>query len=110
MGNDVRPDGEGGDGRRDWGSCFAWAAGTSVMVDDVGIANTLCWSPDRKLFYFANTLANLVSVYDITRRPATSLTDGHFFATSSAAFRTAPRWTPKAACGTHASAAAAWCA
>lgn len=30
----------------------------------VGISNTLAWSPDRKHFYFADTLANRVCVYD----------------------------------------------
>lgn len=30
----------------------------------IGIANTLCWSPDRSHFYFADTLANVVWVYD----------------------------------------------
>jgi sugar lactone lactonase YvrE len=31
---------------------------------DIGIANTLAWSPDRKHFYFADTLANKLNVYD----------------------------------------------
>ena len=31
---------------------------------DVGIANTLAWSPDRLTFYFADTLANVVWAYD----------------------------------------------
>jgi sugar lactone lactonase YvrE len=30
----------------------------------VGISNTLAWSPDRGYFYFADTLANRVCVYD----------------------------------------------
>jgi sugar lactone lactonase YvrE len=30
----------------------------------VGIANTLAWSPDRRRFYFGDTLANVVWVYD----------------------------------------------
>jgi len=30
----------------------------------VGIANTLAWSPDRRRFYFGDTLANMIWVYD----------------------------------------------
>ncbi|MGG5819939.1 SMP-30/gluconolactonase/LRE family protein [Falsiroseomonas sp. HW251] len=39
------------------GSCTRWAA-------DVGIANTLCWSPDGRLLYFADTLANRIDAFD----------------------------------------------
>jgi sugar lactone lactonase YvrE len=31
---------------------------------DIGIANTLAWSPDRHIFYFADTLQNIVWAYD----------------------------------------------
>jgi sugar lactone lactonase YvrE len=31
---------------------------------DIGIANTLAWSPDQRKFYFADTLANMLWVYD----------------------------------------------
>lgn len=30
----------------------------------VGISNTLAWSPDRRRFYFGDTLANVIWVYD----------------------------------------------
>ncbi len=64
MANNVRPDGEGGDVPPGLGKLFRVRGGDgAVMVEPVGIANTLCWSPDRKSFYFADTLANLVSVY-----------------------------------------------
>jgi sugar lactone lactonase YvrE len=32
--------------------------------DDIGISNTLAWSPDRRRFYFADTLQNIVWSYD----------------------------------------------
>jgi sugar lactone lactonase YvrE len=32
--------------------------------DNIGIANTLAWSPDRARFYFADTLQNIVWAYD----------------------------------------------
>jgi sugar lactone lactonase YvrE len=31
---------------------------------DIGISNTLAWSPDRRHFYFGDTLRNLIWVYD----------------------------------------------
>src|SRR5205823_12605473 len=31
---------------------------------DIGISNTLAWSPDQRRFYFGDTLANTVWVYD----------------------------------------------
>lgn len=39
------------------GTVTRWAA-------QVGIANTLCWSPDGKLLYFADTLANRIDEFD----------------------------------------------
>ncbi len=48
--------------------------GTLVRVDPdatvtswrtgIGISNTFAWSPDRRRFYFADTLANVIWVYD----------------------------------------------
>jgi sugar lactone lactonase YvrE len=31
---------------------------------NLGIANTLCWSPDHRTFYFADTLVNEIYAYD----------------------------------------------
>ena len=36
----------------------------TVELRDLGIANTLCWSPDRRHFYFADTMRNAVDVWD----------------------------------------------
>ncbi|KVS66252.1 SMP-30/gluconolactonase/LRE family protein [Burkholderia cepacia] len=36
----------------------------SSQIAGLGIANTLCWSPDRTAFYTADTLANVVWAYD----------------------------------------------
>jgi sugar lactone lactonase YvrE len=38
--------------------------GATVARRDIGISNTLCWSPDRTKFYFADTLANVIWVHD----------------------------------------------
>lgn len=32
--------------------------------ENIGVSNTLCWSPDRRHFYFAGSLRNLISVWD----------------------------------------------
>jgi sugar lactone lactonase YvrE len=37
---------------------------TSIERRGIGISNTLCWSPDRTKFYFADTLANVIWVHD----------------------------------------------
>ena len=31
---------------------------------DIGMPNTLCWSPDRRYFYFSDSLENRIQVYD----------------------------------------------
>ena len=36
----------------------------TIYRDRIGISNTLAWSPDRERFYFGDTLANVVWVYD----------------------------------------------
>ncbi len=36
----------------------------NVHKAGIGIANTFCWSPDATRFYFADTLANAIRVYD----------------------------------------------
>ena len=38
--------------------------GTTVHRDGIGVSNTLCWSPDRRTFYFADTLANVIWAHD----------------------------------------------
>ncbi len=36
----------------------------SVWREGIGIANTLAWSPDRRHFYFGDTIANVIWSYD----------------------------------------------
>jgi sugar lactone lactonase YvrE len=36
----------------------------TVFKREIGISNTLAWSPDRRRFYFGDTLANTIWVYD----------------------------------------------
>jgi sugar lactone lactonase YvrE len=66
MRNNVNADGSSGEaGGSDGalvrldpdGTVSSWRTG-------IGIANTLAWSPDRRHFYFADTIANVIWVYD----------------------------------------------
>lgn len=82
MRNNVEPDGAptacgGTDGvlfRLDPdGSVSQWKRG-------IGISNTLAWSPDRRLFYFADTLENTVYVYDYDESTGAIAGERPFFA------------------------------
>lgn len=64
--NNVGPDGE--DLELQWknGVLYRIDAGGEVSEwkHNVGIANTLAWSPDASTFYFADTPANVIYAYD----------------------------------------------
>jgi L-arabinonolactonase len=38
---------------------------------DIGICNSLCWSPDAKLMYFCDTMTGLISAYDFNDETGT---------------------------------------
>ncbi len=66
MGNNVGPNGEELEVQGGLGKLFRYRndAGLEVFESDIGISNTLCWSPDRSTFYFADSLKNEVRAYD----------------------------------------------
>jgi sugar lactone lactonase YvrE len=66
MRNNVNPDGsERQAGGRDGKLYRIDPNGTArIFREDIGIANTLAWSPDGRHFYFGDTLANVIWVYD----------------------------------------------
>lgn len=66
MRNNVKADGSGGDAGGQDGMLFRLDPGGDVTVwrKEIGIANTLAWSPDQRRFYFGDTVANIVRVYD----------------------------------------------
>ena len=66
MRNNVKADGSSGEAGGKDGALFRYLANAEVKIwrRDIGIANTLAWSPDQKLFYFADTLANTIWQYD----------------------------------------------
>jgi sugar lactone lactonase YvrE len=66
MRNNVNPDGSAGSaGGRD-GKLFRIDPDSAVSIwrQEIGIANTVAWSPDHRRFYFADTPANTIWVYD----------------------------------------------
>ena len=45
-------------------SAIAADGASQVEKTGIGITNTLCWSPDNKLFYCGDTLTNTIYVWD----------------------------------------------
>lgn len=52
---------------------------STIAVRDIGISNTLCWSPDDKVFYFADTLANTIYAFDYDKDTGTITNRRIFF-------------------------------
>jgi sugar lactone lactonase YvrE len=72
MGNNVGPNGEAGEVVGTPGRLFRVAPGGGAaepLLDAIGIANTVCWSPDTRTFYFGDTTRNVIWAFD--RDPAT---------------------------------------
>jgi sugar lactone lactonase YvrE len=65
MGNTVGPNGEGLPVEPGQGALHRCAPDGSraALVHGVGIANTVCWSPDGGTFYFADTMENRIRAY-----------------------------------------------
>jgi sugar lactone lactonase YvrE len=66
MKNNVLADGELGEAGKGEGVLFRVDPKGAVTEwrQGLGISNTLCWSPDARRFYFADTLENEIRVYD----------------------------------------------
>jgi sugar lactone lactonase YvrE len=66
MRNNVNPDGSGSEAGGQDGCLFRLDGDGKVSLwrKDIGIPNTLTWSPDQRRFYFGDTPANVVRVYD----------------------------------------------
>ncbi len=52
----------------------------SVEKTGIGISNTLCWSPDNTRFYFGDTLANTIFVWDYDLTTGAISNERPFFA------------------------------
>jgi sugar lactone lactonase YvrE len=66
MRNNVNADGSGGEGGGQDGVLFRLDPDGRVTIwrKEIGISNTLAWSPDQQRFYFGDTLANIIRMYD----------------------------------------------
>ena len=66
MRNNVNPDGSGGEAGGHDGVLFRLDPDGKVTAwrREIGISNTLAWSPDQRRFYFGDTPANIIRVYD----------------------------------------------
>lgn len=66
MRNNVNADGSSGEGGGQDGILYRIDpdGGTTIHRRNVGISNTLAWSPDRRRFYFGDSLANIIWSYD----------------------------------------------
>ena len=51
----------------------------SAQRHDIGISNTVCWSPAGDQFYFGDTLTNRIWAYDYDRTSATISNERDFF-------------------------------
>ena len=81
MRNNVNPDGSCGPaGGRD-GILFRLDPDAAVTMwrREIGISNTLAWSPDRRRFYFGDTLANIIWAYDYNPNTGTIANETPFF-------------------------------
>jgi sugar lactone lactonase YvrE len=52
----------------------------TVAKSGIGISNTLCWSPDGTRFYFGDTLANAIHVWDYDASTGAIANERPFFA------------------------------
>ena len=81
MKNNVLPDGELGEAGRGEGVLYRVdpAGAVTEWRRGMGISNTLCWSPDARHFYFADTLENEIRVYDYDKSTGAISNERVFF-------------------------------
>lgn len=82
MRNNVNPDGSSREAGGKDGILHRLDPDASLTIHrrDIGISNTLAWSPDRRRFYFGDTLANTIWSYDYDRATGTIQNEAVFFA------------------------------
>jgi len=81
MRNNVNPDGSARDAGGKDGILHRIDPDASVTIHrrGIGISNTLAWSPDRRRFYFGDTLANIIWMYDYDPGTGTISNEAPFF-------------------------------
>jgi sugar lactone lactonase YvrE len=81
MRNNVNSDGSSGAVGGHDGKLFRLDPDGQITVwrENIGIANTLAWSPDQKKFYFGDTLANILWSYDYDAEAGAIANERPFF-------------------------------
>lgn len=81
MKNNVLPNGELGEVGPDEGVLYRVAPDGAVTEwrRGLGISNTLCWSPDQRTFYFADTLKNEIYAFEYDWEAGAISGERHFF-------------------------------
>ena len=66
MGNNVGPEGQDLEVEPGLGKLYRFGSDRrfTALEHGIGIGNTICWSPDARIFYFADTMANEIRAYD----------------------------------------------
>jgi sugar lactone lactonase YvrE len=82
MGNNVGRKGEPGDVAPGQGVLMRIRPGGACSVEkrELGISNTVCWSPDRRTFYFGDTQRNVIWAYDYDADSGEIANERPFFA------------------------------
>ena len=82
MRNNVNPDGSSREAGGKDGILHRLNPDAKVTIHkrDIGISNTLAWSPDRRRFYFGDSLANTIWSYDYDGATGTIHNEAVFFA------------------------------
>lgn len=102
MRNNVNPDGSPGQvGGKD-GVLYRIDPDTRTTIHrrEVGISNTLAWSPDHRRLYFGDTLANTIWAYDYDVGSGTIENERPFFRVFRAAYPMARQSMRKVTSGT----------
>ena len=82
MGNNVSEDGEALEVPTGLGRLLSLRQGEKARQwrDGIDIANTMCWSPDRTVFYTGDTMANVLRAYDYNAETGAISGERPFFA------------------------------
>jgi len=81
MKNNVGYDGAPSSPAAGFGTLYSVFGNDIIEVEsDLGIPNTLCWSSDHRVFYFADTLKNEIRAYDYDPHSGSIANPRQFFA------------------------------
>jgi sugar lactone lactonase YvrE len=81
MWNNVRADGSNGGVRKGHGALFRLDPDLAVTKwrENLGIANTMAWNPQRTAFYFGDSMANAIYRYDYDSQSGAIANERAFF-------------------------------